>query len=43
MIDYLVGQTDTECISVAFAESNNVAHKTGELAGVYIIDGGLNL
>ena len=39
MIDYLVGQTDTECISAALP-NRIIAHKTGELAGVYH-DGGI--
>lgn len=39
MIDYLVGQTDTECISVALP-NRIIAHKTGELVGVYH-DGGI--
>lgn len=39
MLDYLVGQTDTECISAALP-NRIIAHKTGELAGVYH-DGGI--
>lgn len=39
MIYYLLGQTDTECISAALP-NRIIAHKTGELAGVYH-DGGI--
>ena len=39
MLDYLKGQTDTECFPAALPHAD-IAHKTGELAGLYD-DGGI--
>lgn len=39
MLDCLYGQTDTECFPQAFPDAK-IAHKTGELAGLYD-DGGI--
>lgn len=39
MIDYLLGQTDTDCFPLALPDVK-IAHKTGELVGLYD-DGGI--
>lgn len=39
MLDYLLGQTDVECLPTALS-NRKIAHKTGELSGAYH-DGGI--